>query len=457
MRQSQRSIRTFVKTPLAIRFTDEALTSHSGLVLIERFLVGSGWLDRLRKVFSDRVYDTDYGSWRMMLCVIALLIVGGTRIDHLAQLGCDPVLLRFVRLQGLPSARTVSRWLAGLTRPYRDRLQDLLREIAFATWSAAELARVTIDLDGTVVRTGECAEGAERGFHPHHPKDPSFYPLTAHLAQTGQLLGVWNRSGNNHDSVGAAERLEELIEDVRGRIGAVRIEVRLDAAFCQKPILELLTASGVEYAVRLPLWDWLGVRDRISSRKQWTRVTKTVDAFSMRVAIPTWKRTERVVVFRKRISGKPARGFQLDLFQPDDGYYEYSMVATNKTVDERTVWHFMAGRGGHEHTIGELKSGLAFASVIGNDWDANCAWQLLNAVTHNLVRDFQAQTEIATPKKNSRKRTTRLLFRSIRTLRFEWIHLAGRIARPQGRAELRIAVPRRVRHRIDAVLDRLAA
>jgi len=32
------------------------------------------------------------------------------------------------------------------------------------------------------------------------------------------------------------------------------------------------------------------------------------------------------------------------------------MVATNKRVDERRVWHFMAGRGGHEHTIGELKS-----------------------------------------------------------------------------------------------------
>jgi len=36
------------------------------------------------------------------------------------------------------------------------------------------------------------------------------------------------------------------------------------------------------------------------------------------------------------------------------------MVATNKRVDERRVWHFMAGRGGHEHTIGELKSRLAF-------------------------------------------------------------------------------------------------
>ena len=457
MRQSQRSIRTFVKSQLAVAFTDEALSAHSGLVLIERYLAESGWLGRIREVFADRQFDCDYGSWRMTPCVIALLLIGGRRVAHLAQLGCDPVFLRFVQLQMLPSARTLSRWLASLTSFYRDRLQELMRDVAYSTWWAMGMSRITIDVDGTVVRTGERAEGAERGFHPHHPKDPSYYPLTAQLAQTGQVLGVWNRSGNHHDSQGAVERLEELIDDARARASGVAIEVRLDAAFCQKAVLELLAASGVEYAVRMPLWDWLHVRDRISSRRQWKRVTKTVDAFSMQVAVPKWKRSERVVVFRKRISGKPARAFQLDLFQPDDGYYEYSMVATNKAVDERTVWLFMAGRGGHEHTIGELKSGLAFASVIAQDWDANCAWQILNALTHNLARDFQVQAGIATPKKNSRKRTTRRRFRSIRTLRFEWIHLPGRIARPQGRNQLRIAAPPAVRERIARTLDRLAA
>lgn len=457
MRQSQRSIRASVKSQLPIHFTDEALTAHSGLVLIERYLAESGWLGQLRTVFADRRFDSDYGSWRMALCVIALLMLGGTRVDHLAQLGCDPIFLRFVRLQMLPTARTLSRWLTTLTSGYRDRLQELMRDVAYSTWWTMGMRRITIDVDGTVVRTGEKAEGAERGFHPHHPKDPSYYPLTAQLAQTGQVLGVWNRSGNHHDSEGAVERLEELIADARARFGGVAIEVRLDAAFCQKAVLELLTVCGVEYAVRMPMWDWLHVRDRISSRQQWKRVTKSVDAFSMQVAIPKWKRSERIVVFRKRISGKPARAFQLDLFQPDDGYYEYSMVATNKRVDERTVWSFMAGRGGHEHTIGELKSGLAFGSVVAQDWDANCGWQILNALTHNLVRDFQVQAGIAVPKKNSRKRTTRRCFRSIRTMRFEWIHLPGRIARPQGRSELRIAAPTAVRERLNQAINRLAA
>lgn len=456
MRQSQRSIRTHVKTPLSMAFTDEGLSAHGGLALIERYLIESGWLIRIREVFAGRRFDNDYSSWRMTLCVVGLLIVGGERVAHLAQLGCDPVFLRLVRLHKLPSARTLSRWLASVTEGYRERLQELMRDVAYTTWWRIEATRVTLDIDGTVVRTGEQAEGAERGFHPHHPKDPSYYPLTAQLAQTGQVIGVWNRPGNVHDSVGAVERIGELIDDARARTAGAPIEVRLDAAFCQKAVLELLEARGVEYAVRMPMWEWLGVRERVSSRKQWTRVTKTVDAFSMRVAIPKWGRSERVVVLRKRISGTPASGFQLDLFQPDDGYFEYSMIATNKTVDERTVWRFMAGRGGHEHTIGELKSGLAFASVVAQDWDANCAWQILNALTHNLVRDFQVRAGIATPKPNTRKRTTRRRFRSMRTMRFEWIHLPGRIARPGGRTELRIAAPDPARERLRRAARRLA-
>jgi len=457
VRIGKRSIRGRVKGFLPIVWTDEALSAHGGLELFSRFLATHGWADRLREVFAPRRFDTDYGSWRMSLAVVGLLLVGGTRLSHLRQLGRDPVFHRFTRLRRLPSERTLSRWLGQMTEGLRDRLQTLVRDVAFATWKAAGLARVTVDLDGTIVRTGTCVEGAERGFHPHHPKDPSYYPLTAHLAQTGQVLGVWNRPGNTHDSVGAVERLEELIDEVRERLRSVPLEVRLDGAFCQRPVLDLLTASRVEYAVKMPIWQWLEVRGRITSRKRWVRVSASVDAFSLSLRIEKWNRTERVVVFRKRISGKPAKAFQLDLFQPDDGFYEYSMVATNKRCHEATLWQFMAGRGGHENTLGELKDGLAFASVVTQDWDANSAWQLLNALTHNLVRDFQLHAGIATGKKNTRKRTARLRFRKMRTLRFQWLQLPARIARPEGRLQLRIAAEPRTRQRIDQALAKLAA
>ncbi|MCP5031424.1 MAG: hypothetical protein GY939_06425, partial [Actinomycetia bacterium] len=61
--------------------------------------------------------------------------------------------------------------------------------------------------------------------------------------------------GNTHDSVGAVDRLRELIGDVRERLGPVPLEVRLDSAFCQKAVLDLLTASDghpFSYKAALP-------------------------------------------------------------------------------------------------------------------------------------------------------------------------------------------------------------
>ena len=457
MRSRKEVLRARVKGPLAIEFTEEPLSAHAGLELFSRFLRAEGWLEQIRAVFSRRPFDTDYGSFRMTVMTVGLLLLGGERLSHLEQLRLDPLFLRFASLSRLPSERTFSRWLKDIGEGYRDRLRALLREVAFSTWARGALGRVTIDVDGTVIRTGETVDGAERGFNPHHPKDPSYYPLTAQLAQTGQLLDVVNRSGRVNDSVGSVEMLEELIEDARSRAPGVPIEVRLDGAFCQKAVLDVLEASGVGYAMKMPMWDWLGILDRVRRRKSWVRIDGRRSAFSTALRIEKWKRTVRVVVYRKRISGKPAKAFQLSLFQPDDGYFEYSMVVTNKTESERAVWHFMAGRGGHEKTLGELKQHVAFATVPTNDEDANSTWQLLSALTHNLVRDFQVKAGIATRRTNGRKRTTRFAFQSLRTLRFTLLAVPGRICRPGGRQELRLVASKPIRKKIRRLERRLAA
>jgi hypothetical protein len=124
---------------------------------------------------------------------MGMLLLGGTRLRHPGVLERDPLFRRFARLQRLPTDRTVSNTLKETNRAVRDELGGLLREVAYDTARGAGLSRFTIDLDGTALRTGLSAEGAARGFNPHHPKDKSYYPLTAQLAQTGQLLAVVNR------------------------------------------------------------------------------------------------------------------------------------------------------------------------------------------------------------------------------------------------------------------------
>ena len=62
------------------------------------------------------------------------------------------------------------------------------------------------------------------------------------------------------------------------------------------------------------------------------------------------------------------------------------------------------GCGIQENGLGELKQHLAFDTIPTNDWDANTTWQLITALTHNLVRQFQITTTAAT-RKNGRAPT----------------------------------------------------
>jgi hypothetical protein len=452
VRLSRNRIRARVNHDLPIRFSDESISAHGGLELFRRYLVSIDLSQRLRRALGDA---GDYGAVRMVLLVVGLLLAGGRRLAHLAVLSHDPIFLRFAGVHRLPADRTVARWMAGAAQTVIEAVASVVRDVAHDAIESLALPRLTLDIDGTVLRVCGAAEGAERGFNPHHPKDRSYYPLTAHLAQTGHLLRSSNRPGNVHDSHNADGFLRTVLAELRVRFGnRHRLEVRLDGAFFDPKILRFLDGESLAYAIKVPLWKWLGLREKIASRRKWARVDDSVSGFALSLAIPQWERTQRVVVYRKRVFHETARNFQLDLFHPDDGHFEYSAVASNMDLGAAALWHFMAGRGGHEKTFGELKQHLAFDAIPSRDRQTNELWQQLSILTHNLVRSFQLCLGAAA-RPRTRKRTFLYRFLSLQTLRFTLLDQPARIARPAGRAELRFAVSPITRKRIEDANQRI--
>ena len=373
-----------------------------------------------------------------MLLLITLWVVGGRRIEHVRYLAHDPLVARLCGLARLPADRTVVAWLKQFTQEALQAVTTLNSELLYEQIERLGLPRLTIDVDGTVIRTGGQVVWAFRGFNPHHRKDPSYYPLLAHLAQTGQILRLCNRPGNVHDSRGAVGFLRELIGELRARFGrALPLEFRMDAAFFQRDLLTLLRRTGCEYAIKVGFWQWTGLKARVAAQRDWDRVAPQVEAFETALPLVPWGLTLRVVVYRKRVAHATRKNFQLDLFSPDDGHFEYSAVTTNKALSPAALWAFMAGRGPQEKTLAELKGEFALDVVPTNHYGANSAWQQLSVLAHNLLRSFQLQT-LATPKPRTRKRTYAYALRSMRTLRFLLIARAGRLARIGGRQVLRM-------------------
>ena len=205
----------------------------------------------------------------------------------------------------------------------------------------------------------------------------------------------------------------------------------MDGAFFRRDIIELVERHGAEYAIKVPFYPWVGLKEQVQQTYRWERVDDTVSCGEHHVAVTQWGRVFRVVVFRKRVGHATAKNFQLDLFDPADGHYEYSAVVTNKTLSGPLLWAFMCGRGAHEKAYAELKSGFAFDCVPTMKYAANSLWQLISVMAFNLVRGFQALT-IAERRGPTRKRRSLYRFESIHTLRYQYLHRAGVIVHPDG-------------------------
>jgi hypothetical protein len=437
MRLSVGTLRQVVKRDLAIEFAPQQLTSYGGLELLRRYLRQLELPHRLRAACAAR--GGDYGGARLGLLLLAVLYVGARRLEHLQYLVGDPLVRRFAGLARVPTARTVGNWLRRFTQDTLRALSQLNQDLVLDTLARLALPRLTLDVDGTVVRTGATVAWAFRGFNPHHRKDRSYYPLLAHVAQTGHILRLKNRPGNVHDSKQAAAFLRELIDAVRDRLGRrLPLEFRMDAAFFQRDVLRLLAARDCAYAIKVGYWSWLPLKQLAAARRYWQPLAPGVTGFEHQLAIPQWKLHLRVLIYRKHVRHQSSKNFQLALFTPDDGHFESYAVATNMALALPALYAFIGGRGAQEKTIAELKGEFALDVVPTRHYGANSAWQQLSVLAHNVARSFQLDT-IAAPRRRSRKRTYTYVLRSMRTLRFLLVTRAGRLTRIGGRNVLRLA------------------
>jgi Transposase DDE domain group 1 len=443
------------KSFLKIEFASQDITAYGGLELIRRYFWIIDLHRRVQAVFSRYDVGGDYRAIDMILVIVVLILVGGRRLEHLSYLCEDPLVKRFCGLLRLPRERSVARWLKRFTHKSLQALVEINSEIVCDAIERERLCRLTVDVDGSVITTGATVAWAFRGFNPHHRKDPSYYPILAHLAQTGQILRLKNRPGNVHDSKGAVSFLRDLIGDLRVRLGrSIPLEFRMDGAFFQREILELLERSNASYAIKVPFFKWLGLLPLIRERQSWHCLAGGMGYFEVALEVAAWAKSLRVVIYRKAVHHQSTKNYQLDLFDPDDGYFEYSAVTTNLTLGAAALWDFMAGRGAQEKTYGELKAEWALDVVPTHHYGANSAWQQICVLGHNLLRNFQLQT-VATQKPRSRKRTYCFLLQSLKTLRFKLIHQPARFLKPQGYSILRFSVARPVQELIQRIEQKL--
>src|SRR5262249_43987565 len=156
--------------------------------------------------------------------------------------------------------------------------------------------------------TGLQVAWAQRGYNPHRRKVPSYYPITAYEAQSGQVLRVQNRPGDIHDGKAALPFLRALLHQVRATLGrGYALEFRMDGAFFRRDVVAPLERAGAEYAIKGPFSPWVGLGEKVRHTRSWTRVSERVSGAEHTVALATWGRSFRVVVYRIHVAHETAK------------------------------------------------------------------------------------------------------------------------------------------------------
>jgi len=429
-----------INSDLKIEFAEQDLSSFSGLELFRRYFALIGLNSRVRQAFARHRLVGDYSVSHFIMVFIALWLTGGRRLRHIPFIAEDPLVQRLCGLRDrLPSDRSVSRWLAQFTNDALQCLVSLNAEIVGLKLQALDLARVTLDFDGTVLSCGDKVKWAARGYNPHNRHSKSLYPLLAHVAQTGHVLRVLNRSGDVHDSKRALEVIKASVAEIRKILPQAIIEVRLDSAFFREEIIKYLIREGLDYAIKVPMWQWLNLKQIIRVRQKWSHANNKLSWFTRPVEIEAWDLNVEMTFYREKLSDNPKKGHQLDLFTPDDGVYEHSVILSNKNLAAESLLDFYNGRANMEHDIAELKGEFGFDVIPCRDYQGNGAHQQISALAYNLVRNFQIDALEPERRTKTASRTNLFKFMSLKTLRFEMITAAGRLLNVSGAQLLRLS------------------
>jgi hypothetical protein len=399
----------------------------------------------------------DYSVVQLIMIFIALWLTGGRRLRHIPFISEDPLVQRLCGLKSLPSDRTVSRWLGQFTNDALQMLIALNSEIVTEKLRAMNLARVTLDFDGTVLSCGDKVKWAARGYNPHNRHAKSLYPLLCHVAQTGHFLRVQNRPGDVHDSKRALEIIKAAVAEIRKALPHAIIEARFDSAFFNEDIIKYLLREQIEFAMKVPMWEWLHLKAAIICRDRWFHIDKKTSYFKRRVNVESWDLEVEMTVYRKKLSDRPAGWHQLDFFTPDDGIYEHSIILSNKETSAGHVLDFYNGRANMEHDIAEIKGEFGFDVIPCRDYQGNGAHQQISILAHNLVRNFQIDILNPEVRPNGASRTNLFEFASLKSIRFEMITAAGRLLNVSGEKILRLSqstVRRKMFEKVESGLNR---
>jgi len=338
-------------------------------------------------------------------------LADGTCLQDLELRRQDEVFLDALGARRLPDPTTAGDFCRRFDETSIRLLQDIVHDVRIGVWAeqpAAFFAQARLDMDGTLVETtGQCKQGMDIAYDGTW----GYHPLVLTLANTGEVLGLVNRSGNRPSHDGAAAEVDRALA-VCFRGGFRQVLLRGDTDFSQTEHLNRWNADPrvrfifgydaapnlVALAEQIPAKYWKplqrppradvptqprqrpdNVKEMLVVQREFDNiklVSEQVAEFNYR---PTACRTTyRMVVVRKNLSVEKGERVLFD----DVRYFFY---LTNEWVPEADEIVFGANDRCHqENLLAQLHSGVRALRAPVDNLESNWAYMVMTALAWDL-------------------------------------------------------------------------
>jgi len=399
----------------------ERITPYAGLCLYGEMYRALGIDKEVERFLPRPKSGAGYSANTYIHPLTMMFMGGGKYIEDIKKIEADKGLREVCQMDTVPGSDAIGGWMRRESGDKEKGIQELNDSLVRRMIRRCEAEAVTLDIDATGI------EASKHDARYTYAGYKGYMPMLGFIPEIDCCVGYEFREGNEPPGSRNYEFVVQMMEKVK-RFGKRIGFLRSDSAAYQAKIFNYVNYAGGKYAItvdqdvavkrtitQIPEHEWKPMKDRdgISTGREYAECIHTMNEtdHAFRVVIQRWINPQQ------------------DLFERYEKYC-YHGVATNwgteeKTGEEVVWWH--NGRSNAENYNKEVKIGFNLEYVPCGEYGANAVWFGIGILTYNL---FIASKVFLFPPSWAKK--------TIRTIRWQFIQMAGRIISHAGMLVLRV-------------------
>ena len=388
--------------PIKVIRSKEKLSNRIGVPLVEEIASKFRIREKIDELFGRPGSNRGIKASDYVMTIVYMFIDGALHLEDVRHLMNDETFQELLSDMKLPSSDAMGDWLRKYGgKSSEKKLLAVNKQLLLGLPKQGKI----LDIDATIIESDKGdARKTYKGSY-------GYQPLLGIIAENAVVVGSDFREGNISPQSG----LVEFIKNCRRNYPQAIEIVRSDSAGWQKEVVDYCVEERLGYTITADQTEGLLEAIKSIPEEDWKRavdkegIKEDYETAETEYRFGSKKRTVRIAAKRTKLKK------QYDLFLN----YSYWIVATNlskENYDSQAIIELHQGRGSMERTIGELKHQLNLDKVPCGQFDANCLYFTIGLFAYNLLQMLKL---LGLPEEYHNK--------SVRTLRYQLLKLAGKL------------------------------